>query len=295
MDAQARRYSLTLDKERPAIAAERADPSAPRVLPPDIARDMIPLSRLATGNSRLIQYAWLAEPTRDYAHGVLGDAIEASALRVRTYSDVTHTARPAPGRVFEDNETRIVDLKGNGNASEVIVMESGADGGARMVILSLTPQGLIRWLETPPMGRANRWANPLPSGDYDGDGVMDVGLVAMPHILGEVRLYRWKDLGDKSLKEAFAVKRGYSTHAIGSPIQQLAALYWARDRHGIVLPRFDRRAIALLIHGKNGLEEVAHLDLPGSVMQIIPFIAHQYIVWLDDEPKPLIVNVNVHE
>ena len=57
-----------------------------------------------------IASAWLADPTTRYDHGVLGDQIEAAALRLRTRDGKVLTYRLPGDSVFEDLEPRIVAL-----------------------------------------------------------------------------------------------------------------------------------------------------------------------------------------
>ncbi len=154
------------------------------------------------------------EPTTRYAHGVLGDAVEWGALRLRVdhcpgcakrdLRDVT--LRLPQHRVFEDVAPRLVDLDGTG-ATAVLVVESDARQGARLALYTAT--GLMT--STPFIGRANRWLAPVGWGDLDGDGVLEFAYVDRPHLAKTLRVWR---LVDGALVE-LAAARGYSNHRIG--------------------------------------------------------------------------------
>ena len=157
--------------------------------------------------------AWLAAPTTIYAHGVLGDAIEASELAIRYRDGSMATLRLPADAVFEDRAPRFADLDGDGR-DEIILVKSTLSMGAALVAIDPGKPGTpprIR-AETPAIGTPNRWLNPVGAGDVDGDGRVEVLAVITPHIGGT--LVAWRLQGDK-LVEAYRV-RGFSNHAIGS-------------------------------------------------------------------------------
>ncbi|AVO47349.1 hypothetical protein [Phreatobacter cathodiphilus] len=63
--------------------------------------------------------AWLIDPTTRYAHGVLGDAIEAGGFVVERGGRSLHH-RLGPDAVFEDRRVRLVDLGGGSPAALVV-------------------------------------------------------------------------------------------------------------------------------------------------------------------------------
>ncbi|MSQ70451.1 MAG: hypothetical protein EXR27_04035 [Betaproteobacteria bacterium] len=98
-------------------------PVSAQVLP-----DLLPDSRPGAGRND-IALAWLAAPTTRYAHGVLGDAIEAAALRVRLREGAELRYDLPSDSVFEDLQPRVLDLDGDGR-DEIMVVRSRLDAGA---------------------------------------------------------------------------------------------------------------------------------------------------------------------
>ncbi|MGB0630939.1 MAG: hypothetical protein ACPGRZ_09605, partial [Alphaproteobacteria bacterium] len=96
----------------------RASPVDPSTLPADIESDSrlpapgnaLPDGLVAVSSRGDIAAAWYTEPTTRYGHAVLGDAIEAGGLRIRTRDgDVLDYALPQT-EVFEDRAPRLADL-----------------------------------------------------------------------------------------------------------------------------------------------------------------------------------------
>ena len=80
--------------------------------------------------------------------------------------------------------------------------------------------------QVPAIGRANRWLNPVGAGDFDGDGVVEIAYVEMPHIGGALRLFEYRDC---RLHEDHAAP-GFSNHAIGSRVQDQSTIHdWTGD------------------------------------------------------------------
>jgi len=102
---------------------------------PESAPGLIPDGRVVRGTGS-IRRAWLAEPTAEYDHGILGDGIEAAALKVETADGVVLSV-PAPvGTVFEDLSPRLWDIDGDGDA-EAWVIRSGPGEGGRLEAYSV--------------------------------------------------------------------------------------------------------------------------------------------------------------
>jgi len=211
------------------------------VAAPDLSvpKDAIPHSRAAAGK-RDIQLAWLAGPTRRYGHGVLGDAIEAGELRVRTSGGDTLKHVLAAEFVFEDLTPRIVDVDGDGR-DEILLVRSHRDFGAAVVLLGIRGGRLLVIAESPPIGVANRWLNPVGVADFDGDGRNEVAVVETPHIGGKLVLYR----PDGAVLREVGRYPGFSNHIIGSTVLDMAVVL-DFDRDGVkdvLLPTRDRLAL----------------------------------------------------
>ncbi len=165
--------------------------------------------------------AWFEEPTTRYAHGVLGDAIEAGAL-VAQLDDfpncITGRIDLPQDAVFEDLAPRLHDLNFDGHP-EIIVVESAANAGARLSIYGLTPdrQGLQLYAATTHIGTRNRWLAPIGVADFNGDGQMDIAYVDRPHLARTLRIWSFVPgglAGTGELRE-IANAGGFTNHRIG--------------------------------------------------------------------------------
>jgi len=213
-------------------------PIAPTERPP-VPSDIIPHAPVVSG-ARNITAAWLAGPTGRYGHGALGDAIEASALKVEMRDGRILSYRLAADSVFEDLTPRLADLDGDGS-DEIIVVRSYADAGAALAVFGLRAGELAPVAESQPVGQPNRWLNPVGAGDFDGDGRTEIAVVRTPHIGGILILYRIE--GERLVE--IARRPGYSTHAIGSTVLGMAAVL-DLDGDGaddILLPDQTRREL----------------------------------------------------
>lgn len=148
------------------------------------------------------------EPTKRYAHGVLGDAVEWGALVLETDEGRTLRLRLPEDRVFEDTEPRVVDVDGDGEG-EVIVVETQFDLGARLSIYDAN--GLVS--ATDHIGRTNRWLAPVGIGaaDLDGDGRMEIAYVDRPHLAKTLRIFRFAP----ERLQPVADLEGVTNHRIG--------------------------------------------------------------------------------
>lgn len=146
------------------------------------------------------------EPTRRYAHGVLGDDIEHGALVLEYAGDVRLTIRLPQVRVFEDTAPRLADVDGDGMA-EAVVVESHASQGARLAVYN--GDGLVA--ATPYIGQRNRWLAPVAVADLDGDGLVELAYIDRPHLAKTLRVWQFRG----SALHPLAALEGYTNHKIG--------------------------------------------------------------------------------
>ena len=183
-----------------------------------VPSDIIPHAAIVPG-ALDIKAVWLAGPTGRYDHGVLGDEIEAAALKVETEAGKVLSYQLPPYSVFEALTPRLADLDGDGR-DEIVVVRSSVGAGAAVAVLGIRGGKLDLVAESPAIGLAHRWLNPVGAGDFDGDGRKEIAVVQTPHIGGVLILYR---IEGARLVE-FAREAGYSTHAIGSTVLGMAAV-----------------------------------------------------------------------
>lgn len=249
-----------------AGAVSSAGLSIREVSPPesaisDVRRpEQLPGSRIARGDGN-IAAAWLAGPTPRYAHGVLGDRVEASRLAVETKTGKTLDYVLPESRVFEDLMPRLVDLNGDGE-DEVLVVETDSDAGASLAVYGVAGDRIVQISKTPFLGQAYRWLNPLGVGDFDADGRLDIALVATPHIGGRLRLYR----NTTPTLTQFAETTGVSTHSIGSRELGLGRIVRNPEGDRFLLPNQSHRSLLLLEWTPGGIKELARQALPAPIV-----------------------------
>lgn len=176
--------------------------------------DQVLAGSVAVGGGLKVYYA---QPTTRYAHGVLGDAVEAGELVV------DNTVSPNPcgdrivlprDRVFEDVAPRLVDLDGD-DYPEIIVVESQQNQGAQLAVYGYVPgvyDRLVKRAATPHIGTRNRWLAPIGAGaDLDGDGYVELAYIDRPHLAKTLRVWRFKD----GALEPVADLAGLTNHRIG--------------------------------------------------------------------------------
>lgn len=156
--------------------------------------------------------AWYGDATRIYAHGVLGDSIEAHTLyaKLGNTDDCAISITLDDQSVFEDVTPRIADVTGDG-INDVITIESHQNKGASLAVYGVINSQLVKIASAPHIGTPNRWLAPAGIADFNNDGVNDVSYVQTPHIGGILRVWSFKGEGSILL----ASKRGYSNHRIG--------------------------------------------------------------------------------
>lgn len=142
----------------------------------------------APARAQVVTGADYGDPTRRYAHGILGDAVEWGSLEMRLDDGRTARIVLPPERVFEDVAPRLADLDGDG-APEVIAVETDIARGARLSVYG--PGGLIA--TTPYIGRTHRWLAPVGAADLDGDGRVEIAYIDRPHLAKVLRVWRFEN------------------------------------------------------------------------------------------------------
>lgn len=218
--------------------------------------DPLPDSVVAYGPSGL--RAWLGGPTDRYAHGILGDRIEASRLYL------AHPGAPAkvtflelgPGAVFEDLQPRFVDADGDGQP-EILVVKSYLAAGAAAALYAIRNGTLLSVAETDALGVPNRWLNPVGVADFDGDGRPELAVVLTPHIGGILTFYR---LEGGHFRRLLSVP-GVSNHRIGSRVLQQAAIadFDGDGTADIAVPSQDGRRLLLASFAGGHFREIERI------------------------------------
>ncbi len=209
---------------------------------------------------------WLSHPTKRYAHGVLGDSIEAGGI---TYSHGKAPLLLEDNAVFEDRVLRPVDLDKDG-LPEFIVVKSYLDKGAALAAVSLISGSPQIMAETDPIGLSHRWLNPVGIADFDGDGEPEVAAVITPHIGGTLKLYGFRD-GKLFLKYA---KDGFSNHAYGSRELGLSTI-GDLDGDGIVelfIPDAKRQDIRVVSFKGKLFRELARIKSADKITGPLKFL-----------------------
>lgn len=200
-------------------------------------------------------------PTDRYAHGVLGDEHEASALEVRDQSGPLVRIAVGPEEVIEGVSAMVVELTEDDPVPQLLVTVSDADAGARLRAYGLDGSVIA---ESDPIGQGSRWMHQIGVGRLAQDGEQEIIAVRTPHIGGIVEAYRVE--GDRL--ELVAATSGYSSHQLGSVNLDMALL---ADTDGdgrldVVVPTQSMDELALLARTDDGFEELGRLALDGRLL-----------------------------
>ena len=180
-----------------------------------LPRTAFPESVVSTTSaaSKGIQTAWYDGATTRYAHGVLGDAIEAGELHVKMANGSMVSLTLDAQHVFEDIAPRLADMDGDGQ-DEIITIRSHANKGGQIAVYGITasqPDQLSLVASTPYIGRAYRWLAPVGIADFNNDGAMDIAYIDRPHLAKILRVWSYTPTGLQQI----AQKQGLTNHRIG--------------------------------------------------------------------------------
>lgn len=264
---------------------EITDTSVPESIVPDkraIAPNSMPDARITTGTGS-IAAAWYSEPTTRYAHAVLGDGIEAGALKVKNQRGETFTFRLPSTEVFEDIAPRLVDLDRNGTTEVITILSSRTDG-ASIAVFGLTGNAFNKIAQTPFIGRANRWLNIAEINHFGGNRRPDIAVVVTPHLAGVLQFYRYRNGTLAKVAQA----TGFSNHFIGSNELRLSAVADV-NKNGVpdlILPSLARNELIVVGTQNKQFRQLERVALPAKINRAIGVRdnngAIEFLVGLDD-------------
>lgn len=220
--------------------------------------DTIADARTAAGSADIAS-AWLIAPTTIYPHFVQGSEYEPSGLRLRMADNRILTLMLDANHVFEDRQPRLADLDGDGR-DEIILVLTSLEKGASLAAYSVVGDKIALKARTPFIGRPYRWLNPAGIADFNGDGQMDIALVAMPHLAKRLELWTLTDRGFQQIGKMEDI----SNHQNGSPHTAMSAIA-DFDGDGVAdlaIPDGSRRIIRIISFAGVQGRETNRIALP---------------------------------
>lgn len=203
----------------------------------------------------------LTGPTDRYAHGILGDAVEAGSVTLIESTPapriVATIAIPAP-QVIEGIAPLWADLNGDGER-EIIVTVSDDTQGAQVLAFAEDGTSLATG---PAIGRGRRWRHQLAVAPFGADGAVELVEVLTPHIGGVTQFYRLEG----NALNVVASTTGYTSHRIGSRNLDMAM---AGDFDGdgsveLLLPNDALRSLGAVRHATDGAQVAWTLPMGGA-------------------------------
>ncbi|MEM7215109.1 MAG: hypothetical protein AAF423_06155 [Pseudomonadota bacterium] len=267
------------------IVEEITDESIPPEIVPDeraIAENGLPDGRIATGTGDIVE-AWYSEPTTRYGHAVLGDGIEAGALKVKNNRGETYTFRLPSTEVFEDITPRLADLDLDGR-TEVITILSSQFEGASVAVFHLNGNAFVKIAQTPFIGTSNRWLNIAEIKKFGGNRRPDIAIVVTPHLAGILQIYRYRN--DRLVRIAGA--SGYSNHFIGSNELRLSAVADVNNNGipDLAIPSLGRNELVFIGIQGTRFVELDRVQMPARIDRAILARENdgkpEFVVGLDD-------------
>ena len=184
--------------------------------------------------------------TGRYGHGIMGRLADSEGLMV-SVSGVNPKPCPAilslpRSKVIEDIAPRFADVTGDGKP-EILTVVSSSRGGGRLAIydLALEPVAL-----GPEIGRRFRWLAIAGTGDFDGDGRIDIAYVETPHLGKTLRIWTLK----KGELVEIGQRPGLTNHRIGEEFISSAVRNCSNgDEVVLADARWERILTARIVNG----------------------------------------------
>ena len=287
--AQSQQLPNSVDPRQPEWKVEELTAEEAAKIPEEVVKDEraiaengLPDGRVTTSEGDIVE-AWYSEPTTRYGHGVLGDAVEAGALKVKNARGETYTFRLPSTEVFEDIAPRLADLDRNGT-TEVITILSSQTEGASVAVFGLNGNAFNKIAQTPFIGRSNRWLNIAEINHFGGSRRPDIAIVVTPHLAGVLQFYRFRN----GVLAQIAGAPGFSNHFIGSNELRLSTV---ADVNGngipdLVLPSLARNELVFIGLRRTQFAELGRVQLPARINRAIGIREkdgkQEFLVGLDD-------------
>ncbi|MCK3658822.1 hypothetical protein A4G18_08885 [Pasteurellaceae bacterium Pebbles2] len=196
--------TIAVNKQQKLIRIEGTQISAQR---DDV--QLLPDSRpLLVNLQNQDHIAVLASPDSSYAHGILGDSLEAKAIYYVERHNLQDLAEPmilSGDNVFEANELQSVGVNGK---QQLVTVISGT--GARLAVLAVENGKFTIKYESERLPD-HRWLSPFVLNNQ-------IYTVQMPHLRGELLQHSYPNVGQSK-----SLGTGFSNHAIGTREMNLAA------------------------------------------------------------------------
>jgi hypothetical protein len=221
-------------------------------------------ARIVTDGSGRI--AVLSGATDRYAHGALGDNIEAAFVSiVSTFGTPRVIGRVgvAAGRVIEGIAPIWTDVNGDREPELIVTVTDGADGAR---INAYGPSGELV-AEGPPIGRGYRWRHQIAVAPFgvERGGEQFVAVVRTPHIGGVIEFYRVSGTRFELVEEI--PHSGLSSHRYGSRNLDIALAGDFAPGAGaeLLLPDSGFGSLTLLQRLPGGTKGVLQLPAGGTI------------------------------
>jgi hypothetical protein len=204
----------------------------------------------------------LSDPTDRYAHGVLGDDLEAGSITLVETQPIprieTRISLPK-NEVVEGISPIWVNVTGD-SQKEIIVTVSDINSGAGIVIFDESGKCLA---EGPKMGQPYRWRQQIGYRDLGPDGEKELVVVRTPHIGGVVEYYQYRD-GEWIIAAEFP---GITSHSLGSRNLDMAAIgdFDADGVNELLLPNPELNELVAIHRSPSGADEDWRLDIGGKL------------------------------
>lgn len=223
--------------------------------------DALPDARVLVDDRNRVLF--LSGPTARYAHGALGDQLEAASITLAEIEPEPRIAQvlqiPAP-QVMEGIAPIWTDLDGDGGR-EILATLSDSANGARFV--AFREDGTVAG-EGPAIGQGNRWRHSIAVAPFGPQREPELATVRTPHIGGVVEFYALQD----GRLDIVAALPGFTSHMLGSRNLDMAmAAAPADERQAILLaPNQDRTRMGAVRRAGDSAEATWFVDVGGAIV-----------------------------
>ncbi len=199
-------------------------------------------------------FAQYASPTDRYAHGIMGDAIEAAELVV-VVDGTFYSLELDNNYVFEDIRPRLANVDEDVSL-EIICIRSNLSKGAGIAIYKLNEDGLYEYAFVPEIGIRNRWLNIVAITNLDATDDIELAWIQTPHIGGILKIAK---ITEGKLQVVDQVSE-YSNHAIGERNLCLSVVTLENEKKVIYVSSQDRNSITSFNFNNNKWEELQTIN-----------------------------------